>query len=97
VGFADDGFAIVPGVAASEEIDRLLGAIATVSADPGVRSRGGVYAIRNLLRVVPCRKLVEPLLGAGAMPVRGILFDKTPEANWKVPWHQDLSSAFTSG
>jgi ectoine hydroxylase-related dioxygenase (phytanoyl-CoA dioxygenase family) len=25
--------------------------------------------------------------------VRGILFDKLPEANWKVPWHQDLSIA----
>jgi ectoine hydroxylase-related dioxygenase (phytanoyl-CoA dioxygenase family) len=27
--------------------------------------------------------------------VRGILFDKTPGANWKVPWHQDLSIAVT--
>ena len=25
--------------------------------------------------------------------VRGILFDKTPDANWLVPWHQDLSIA----
>ena len=25
--------------------------------------------------------------------VRGILFDKTPGANWKVGWHQDLSIA----
>jgi ectoine hydroxylase-related dioxygenase (phytanoyl-CoA dioxygenase family) len=26
-------------------------------------------------------------------PVRGILFDKIPEANWKVPWHQDVTIA----
>lgn len=25
--------------------------------------------------------------------MRGILFDKTPDANWKVAWHQDLSIA----
>jgi ectoine hydroxylase-related dioxygenase (phytanoyl-CoA dioxygenase family) len=25
--------------------------------------------------------------------VRGIFFDKTPDANWKVPYHQDLSIA----
>ena len=22
--------------------------------------------------------------------MRGILFDKIPEPNWKVPWHQDV-------
>ena len=26
-------------------------------------------------------------------PVRAILFDKTPSANWKVVWHQDLTIA----
>ena len=25
--------------------------------------------------------------------MRGLYFDKLPEANWKVPWHQDLSIA----
>jgi len=31
------------------------------------------------------------LLPKGVQPVRGILFDKTEDANWKVPWHQDLT------
>lgn len=94
MGFAEDGFAVVEGVAAASEVERLLAAVAT---------RGEVYAIRNLLEVVPevrawaesvaCRALVEPVLGPGARAVRGILFDKTPEANWKVPWHQDLTIA----
>ncbi len=62
-----------------------------------------IYAIRNLLDAVPAvrdavqsasiRSLVEPVLKPGCFPVRGILFDKTPGANWKVPWHQDLSIA----
>jgi ectoine hydroxylase-related dioxygenase (phytanoyl-CoA dioxygenase family) len=32
-------------------------------------------------------------LGKDAKVVRAIFFDKTPEANWKVPWHQDLTIA----
>ena len=33
------------------------------------------------------------LLWAG---VRAIYFDKSPEANWLVPWHQDLTVALRS-
>ena len=73
MGFAEDGFAVVEGVAEASEVERLLAAVAT---------RGEVHAIRNLLEVVP-----------EVRAVRGILFDKTPEANWKVPWHQDLTIA----
>ena len=67
----------------------------------GVRSRGGVYAVRNLLRLSPVinelahstklSSIVEENLSKSAFPVRGLLFDKTPMANWVVPWHQDLT------
>jgi hypothetical protein len=30
-------------------------------------------------------------LGSVAAPVKATLFDKTPDANWLVPWHQDLT------
>jgi ectoine hydroxylase-related dioxygenase (phytanoyl-CoA dioxygenase family) len=50
-------------------------------------------AIRELAASVAMRSVVEPVLGAEAFPVRGLLFDKTPGANWKVAWHQDLSIA----
>jgi len=29
------------------------------------------------------------LIGPGARPVRALLFDKTPQTNWSVAWHQD--------
>jgi ectoine hydroxylase-related dioxygenase (phytanoyl-CoA dioxygenase family) len=69
-----------------------------------VREKAGrVYAVRNLMAAVPAvaelatspalRALVEPVLGGRAFPVRALLFDKTPGANWKVAWHQDLSIA----
>ncbi|HSY09384.1 MAG TPA: phytanoyl-CoA dioxygenase family protein [Candidatus Dormibacteraeota bacterium] len=59
--------------------------------------------IRNLLRdssrvneTATSAKLIsylENLLGGKVFPVRAIFFDKTPESNWRVPWHQDLSIA----
>lgn len=62
--------------------------------------RGGV---RHLLERAPSlraladseavRGAVEPILGPSARVVRAILFDKTPAANWLVPWHQDLTIA----
>jgi ectoine hydroxylase-related dioxygenase (phytanoyl-CoA dioxygenase family) len=98
-----DGFAVVPGVAAPDEADRLLDALAEVDDTAAIARRGSVHAVRNLLEAVPrvrelarapaVRALVEPVLGAECFVVRGILFDKTPEANWKVAWHQDLTIA----
>lgn len=98
-----DGFAVVGGVLGPLEVESLKGSIERAAVGGGGARRGGVYALRNLLEVVPAtralaassavRALVEPLLGPGAFVVRGILFDKTPAAPWKVAWHQDLSIA----
>lgn len=98
-----DGFAVVEGVAPDDVIDALLPALADVDHEGAVARRGSVHAVRNLLEAVPqvrslarmpsVRALVEPVLGAGCFVVRGILFDKTPQANWKVAWHQDLTIA----
>ena len=40
--------------------------------------------------------LVEPIRGRGAFVVGGILFDKQEGANWKLPWHQDVTIAITN-
>lgn len=104
IDVASHGFAIVEGVLNSEEISCLLAAIGRLSeSDSQLRRRGEVFAVRNLLDVIPevaelstsskIRALVEPILGERFIPVRGILFDKVPDANWKVPWHQDVTIA----
>jgi ectoine hydroxylase-related dioxygenase (phytanoyl-CoA dioxygenase family) len=83
-------------------IAALTVALAAVGDDSTIRGHGDTYAIRNLLDVpavralvasAEVRALVEPLLGPDAFAVRSILFDKTPAANWRVPWHQDLTIA----
>jgi hypothetical protein len=101
--FEQDGFAIVNGVIDSVAVANLIGLLSDFPTDSVTRRRGkSAFARRNLLEVPgiveiaesrPVRSIIDPLLGASARPVRGILFDKTPEANWVVPWHQDLSIA----
>jgi ectoine hydroxylase-related dioxygenase (phytanoyl-CoA dioxygenase family) len=49
--------------------------------------------VLSLARSPVIRELVVPVLGSECFPVRGILFDKIPGANWKVPWHQDVTIA----
>lgn len=102
----EDGFAILHGVFGQSQVERLIEAVSTIVADGAVRSRGGVYAVRNLLQLSPVifalshldklLALVEENLGIPAFPVRGTLFDKTASANWLVPWHQDLTISVTS-
>lgn len=98
-----DGFAIVQGILDTGAVAALIAAVGRAGDGAGSQRRGSVYAVRNLLEDVPevsaladapeVRSLVAPVLRPDCFPVRGILFDKTPEANWNVVWHQDLSIA----
>jgi hypothetical protein len=60
----------------------------------GVRSLGlRSEAVRRLAAEGLPAALAKEILGKGARPVKITAFDKTPRANWKVPWHQDLTIA----
>jgi hypothetical protein len=92
-----DGFFMVEGLLAEAAVEQL---IAFVEQNMGSNGRRG--GVRNLLDVATMRDLAESssireqaeaVLGRSARVVRGILFDKTENANWKVPWHQDVTIA----
>jgi ectoine hydroxylase-related dioxygenase (phytanoyl-CoA dioxygenase family) len=97
---AQHGFAIIPAVLPLESVDKLVEEIDDALKAKGTHSN---HAMRHLIEVVPAvrkvaeeatiRALVETVLGPSAFVVRSIFFDKTPEANWKVAWHQDLTIA----
>lgn len=97
----ENGFAVLPSVVSANDVDDLIRSVSAADGEDAVRKRNGVYAIRNLLHVVPAvaelalrpdvRGIARKILGNDAVPVKGILFDKTPDANWLVPWHQDLT------
>lgn len=93
MGFKSDldtqGFAIVPDVidaATCEALRERLG-----DAD-GAGTRGLLH-VPEVARLARSRlsDLVRALLPAEPTPVRGIYFDKRPETNWLVAWHQDLT------
>jgi ectoine hydroxylase-related dioxygenase (phytanoyl-CoA dioxygenase family) len=98
------GFAIIENVIDDAIISELSDSLGKVSPDHAVSRRGNVaFGIRDLLNVAPVvrdlarglgiRNLVDSIAGKDAQVIRAIFFDKTPEANWKVAWHQDLTIA----
>lgn len=57
--------------------------------EAGVRIHGGV-ALPPLLANGGCiGAIAAAVLGFAARPVRAILFNKSPETNWSLAWHQD--------
>jgi ectoine hydroxylase-related dioxygenase (phytanoyl-CoA dioxygenase family) len=93
------GFAIVLDVLPKSIMEEVI--VDIRNHFKGGDSRG--HALRHLVQAVPTLRklaegslvesLVEPHLGSGAFLVRSLFFDKTPDANWKVAWHQDLTIA----
>ena len=94
--FESEGFLRLRSVLSAAEVEAALPALeqclpkgaagSRVAAEKAAPVRAWLRheAIRGGLRHAG---LHEPF------PVRVILFDKTPEANWGVPWHQDLAVA----
>jgi hypothetical protein len=62
------------------------------SDQAGVRLRG-VPGLGALLEADALGAAVSERLGAGARPVRAILFDKSAATNWALGWHQDRTIA----
>jgi lipoate-protein ligase A len=87
------GYSIHPQVVPALMLDALRAEAARLAAiEPGA-----AHGIRDLLRKSPLVRSasrapwLRALLPRDVVCVRGILFDKTPETNWLVPWHQDLT------
>jgi len=102
--FDERGFEIIDNAFDKQTVDNLALELSRLSFSDAAKKRKAVaFGVRNLLNVAPVvkefaasdviRKLVEPISGEKARVVRAIFFDKTPEANWKVPFHQDLTIA----
>jgi len=88
------GFEIVPSVLSEAEISELCAALGAFEIAPGHRNlMRRVPEVRALALSGKIAALLEERIEARAFPVRSIFFDKTPEANWLVPWHQDLTIA----
>jgi ectoine hydroxylase-related dioxygenase (phytanoyl-CoA dioxygenase family) len=89
------GWATTPPVLTDAEVVGLREAVAPLAIDGrgGARNLLAHASIRALATSSAVRSLATAVLGDACFAVRAILFDKTPAANWKVVWHQDLSIA----
>ncbi len=88
------GYAIVPDVVSASEVMVLLVAMADLVSR---RGRAGVRHVLNhptVNVIANDRRLLgmaQEILGPEAFPFRATLFDKSPESNWLVTWHQDTA------
>jgi ectoine hydroxylase-related dioxygenase (phytanoyl-CoA dioxygenase family) len=91
-----DGFVVLEDLVSRSEIETLVLAIEAQNGGSfvGVRQpHRRIPAVANLIASRGIHDLVQAALGTGARLVRSVLFDKTTESNWAVPWHQDLTIA----
>lgn len=90
--FEREGYARVPAVFPTGECQELTLALGAVTG-AGRRGLLEVPAVREVAfsdRVLGC---LHPYMEGAPRLVRAIYFDKSPGANWLVPWHQDLTFA----
>lgn len=97
---ARDGFAIVPAVLTVNEVEQVVRLLESDTTEHSGRRKGGARDVLDLVPDLhaishhpPILQIANETLGQQAFVVRATLFDKTPDANWKVPWHQDLTIA----
>lgn len=91
--FESEGFEIYKGVFNPDEIDKFrVISDELVAEEKKACVRGIAAKSAGILELAESNALRQ-FLPADYLLVRSILFDKTPEENWPVPWHQDLSIA----
>ena len=103
--FEQDGFQIINSLVAEDDCNHLAAELTLLFEQQIKSAKSRIGGVRNLLRtnqlVSTFAKspvvtgLLKQATGSSVFPVRAIFFDKNPEANWLVPWHQDLAIAVT--
>jgi ectoine hydroxylase-related dioxygenase (phytanoyl-CoA dioxygenase family) len=95
--FSVDGVEIRRAVLTLEEMNDIK---AEVSVDHEILRRTGIRNLEkkfsSIARVAaspPVLSVAASLLGKAPLLVRALFFDKTPQRNWFVAWHQDRTVA----
>jgi Phytanoyl-CoA dioxygenase (PhyH) len=93
--FAADGICIWRAVVPMSTVLELRDLAAFQSGSrPGARAFSVVPAVKTLVKTGgTLANVAGELMGAPTRAVRILYFDKTPDMNWAVPWHQDRTIA----
>ena len=87
----ESGFAVVSQCLPEQVVEHLCSQLG--DTEHAQRNLLDVPVVRELAVSEPVKQLVTACLGKECFAVRGILFNKTPDSNWKVAWHQDRTIA----
>lgn len=88
------GYAVHPRLFETADLDEFAAALASISL---TRTRAGARHLMEhscVARLASDARLIglaRPWLRGAAIPFRATLFDKSPDANWLVAWHQDTA------
>src|SRR5277367_4982704 len=88
------GYAIIPDILSESETGSLAEELSGADIP---RSRAGIrhvmrtQAVSRVANREDILEAVKTILGKDAVPFRATLFDKSPESNWLVMWHQDTA------
>ncbi len=91
---ARDGAEHVPAALSEPELAALESALSDFPQNgPGVRLAGNPTLSALLAPQGPVGRHAARHLALTARPVRALLFNKTPDQNWSLAWHQDRTIA----
>lgn len=92
---AANGWAVTGPIVDASTVSELRACLAPLAraGRGGARNLLDEPRIAALASAPPLRRLAAAVLGDSCFAVRALFFDKTPGANWKVVWHQDLTIA----
>jgi ectoine hydroxylase-related dioxygenase (phytanoyl-CoA dioxygenase family) len=96
----NSGFEVVEDILSAQDAEHLQNLLGTLELSP---QRGGVRRIEQLLPTVGAlahssklMNIAKSHLSGKPYLVRAIYFEKTPENNWLVTWHQDRTVAVSN-
>jgi hypothetical protein len=88
---SQSGFHIVRKVFSADEIGELRAEADRVASEAGSVCVRHLNGRSELFTRLSFSDRIMDLMSGSFVPVRSILFDKTPDQNWPVAWHQDLT------
>lgn len=91
---SQDGFEIHRSVFSADEIEALRKEADRVATEAGSACVRNLNSRSELFRELSQSSKLREIFSKGPFSaVRSLLFDKTPQENWPVAWHQDLTIA----
>mgnify|MGYP003575512939 FL=1 len=99
---AKQGFSIINNIYSPDKVEALCSAIDNLNtSNPLFRKSKDLFAIRQFMKEAPelkpliftpeLEQVIRSVSGDNCFLVKSIYFDKPPQSNWFVAYHQDLT------